>query len=142
MKTREFNIKVPIYVEMGKVKVRKMYLNLNLLRNRVAHINNNIKKEFKRVITPSLPIGVEYYEYYRLEYRLFLPNKLKRDVSNVCSIIDKNFGDSIVELGIVPEDNYHHLQDIHYKFGGYDVKGLGYCIVTVVEVHKDDMVPT
>ena len=135
----QFQVKVPIYAELGKVKKKKHYLNLNLLRNRVGHVNNNIKKEFKRIITPSLPIGEMHFEYYSLEYVLFIPNKLKRDVSNVCSVIDKNFGDTIVELGIVPEDNYYHLQSISYKLGGYDEKGKGYCIVTVKEQKYEDM---
>lgn len=137
-----FTLVVPIYVELGKVKKKKHYLNLNLLRNRLHHVNNNLKKQFKEIITPLLPVGKVYYEYYKLEYILFLPNKLKRDVSNVCSIVDKNFGDTIVELGIVPEDNYHHLQDVHYKLGGYDEKGEGYCIVTVTECKKENIIET
>lgn len=136
---KEFTIKAPIYVELGKVKKKKYYLNLNLLRNQVGHLNNNIKREYKRVLTPLLPIGKVYYEYYSLEYELWLPDGRKRDLSNICSIIDKNFGDAIVELGIVPEDNYYHLQDVHYRLGGYDEKGNGYCIITVKEVDYENM---
>ena len=136
---REFSAIVPIFVELGKVKKKKHYINLNLLRNRVHHINNNIKKEFKRIVTPLLPIGEMFFDYYSLEYELYLPNKLKRDISNICSIIDKNFGDTIVEVGLVPEDNYYHLQDVHYKLGGYDIRGEGYCKVTVKEQKYEDM---
>lgn len=129
----QFKIRVPIFVEMGKNKKKKYYLNLNLLRNRVAHLNNNIKKEFHREIVASLPKDT-YFEQFKVHYTLYLPNKLKRDVANVCSIIDKNFCDVLVSEGIVPEDNYYHLQEITYKLGGYDHKSVGYCDVIVTEV--------
>jgi hypothetical protein len=128
----EFTIKVPIYVELGKVKKKKYYLNLNLLRNQVAHLNNNIKKEFKRIVEPLIP--PIFYDKFELEYELYLPNKLKRDVSNVCSIIDKNFCDAFVELGHAPDDNYEYLQKITYKYGGMDEKKRGFCLITVRRV--------
>ena len=135
LKISEFTIKVPIFVELGKKKVKKYYLNLNLLRNRVGHLNNNIKREYKRVVAPLLPDV--YYEKFEIEYELFLPNKLKRDVANVCSIIDKNFCDVLVDEGKVPEDNYYHLQKVTYELGGYDPKAVGYCMATVKEVYKN-----
>ena len=136
---RQFKIKAPIYVELGKKKKKKYFLNLNLLRNQVGHLNNNIKIAYKTLLEPLLPIGEMYFEYYSLDYELFLPDSRRRDISNLCSIIDKNFGDSIVSLGIVPEDNYYHLQDVHYRLGGYDEKGKGYVIITVKEIKHEDM---
>ena len=135
LKCSEFTVKVPIWVELGKKKKKKYYLNLNLLRNRVGHLNNNVKKEFKRVVAPLLPDV--YYEKFEVVYELFLPNKLKRDVANVLSIIDKNFCDVLVAEKKVPEDNYYHLQKVTYKLGGYDPKAVGYCIVTVKERYKN-----
>lgn len=135
---KEFTIEAPIYVELGKKKVKKYYLNLNLLRNQVGHLNNNIKREYKRILEPLIPRKV-YYEKFEVEYELFLPNKLKRDVANVCSIIDKNFCDSFVELGHAPDDNYEYLQKVTYTYGGYDEKKRGYVLITVREVNDEDM---
>lgn len=130
----EFTIKAPIYVQLSKNKrnAKKYYLNLNLLRNQVGHLNNNIKKEYKRIVEPLIPPNV-YYNKFEVEYVLYLPNKLKRDIANVCSIIDKNFCDSFVELGHAPDDNYEYLQKVTYKYGGMDENKKGYVMITVRE---------
>jgi len=135
---KEFTIKMPIHVELGKTKKKKYYLNLNIMRNQVGHVINNTKKEYKRIAYGTLPTNV-YYENYSLIYELFLPNRLKRDVSNVCSVIDKFFNDALVELGIVPEDNYHYLRQITYKLGGYDEDRKGYVLITVKEEDYEEM---
>ena len=98
----EFTIKAPIWVELGKKKKKRYYLNLNLLRNQVGHLNNNIKTEYKRILTPLIPEGV-FYKYFSVDYEWFLPNKLKRDVANVCSIIDKNFCQIVLDQTICNE---------------------------------------
>lgn len=130
---REFTIRVPIYVTLGRVRKKKFYLNLNLLRNRVAHLNNNIKKEFKNIVAPLIPEGV-FYEKFTLHYELYLPNKLHRDISNVLSIVDKNFCDAFIESGHGIDDSYEYVQDIRYTYGGMDEDKEGYCLVTVKEV--------
>ena len=134
---KEFTIKAPIYVELGKAKKKKYYLNLNLLRNQVGHLNNNIKKSYKHILEPLIPDV--YYNKFSIDYELFLPNKLKRDISNVCSIIDKNFCDSFVELGHAPDDNYEFLQKVTYRYGGYDESKRGYVLITVKEIDDEDM---
>lgn len=133
---KEFTIKAPIYVELGKKKVKKYYLNLNLLRNQVGHLNNNIKREYKRILEPLIPRKV-YYEKFEVDYELFLPNKLKRDIANVCSIIDKNFCDSFIELGHGVDDNYEYLQKVTYRYGGMDENKKGYVLITVKEVPNE-----
>jgi len=128
----QFTIKLPISVEIGAKKKRKHYLNLNLFRNLHHHTNNNIKKEYKRLIEPLLPDV--HYGLWEVEYELFLPNKLKRDINNVCSVIDKNFCDAFVELGHAEDDNYEFLKKVTYMYGGMDENRKGYVLVTVKEV--------
>ena len=129
---KEFTIKAPIYVELGKAKKKKYYLNLNLLRNQVGHLNNNIKKEYKRIVEPLLPDV--FYNKFELDYELFLPNQLKRDISNVLSIVDKNFCDTFVETGHAHDDNYEYVQKVTYRYGGMDPNKKGYVLITVKEV--------
>ncbi|MBD3841944.1 MAG: hypothetical protein IE909_08675 [Campylobacterales bacterium] len=96
-------------------------------------MNNNIKKEFKNIVAPLIPEGV-FYEKFTLHYELYLPNKLHRDISNVLSIVDKNFCDAFIESGHGIDDSYEYVQDIRYTYGGMDEDKEGYCLVTVKEV--------
>jgi len=96
-------------------------------------MNNSLKKEFKRIVTPLLPTDTRY-EKFELEYKLYLPNLLKRDIANVLSITDKFFSDALVEAGIVPDDNYEHLTKVVYEFGGHDEDKRGYTDVIVKEI--------
>lgn len=137
--TFSFTIKVPIHVETGVKKKTKHYLNLNLFRNQTGHLNNDIKKIFKAIVVPMLPDL--FFETFELHYELFLPNKLKRDISNVLSIIDKNFSDAFVESGHAHDDNYDYLKTIVYTFGGYDEDKLGYALITVTGILGREFVP-
>jgi Holliday junction resolvase RusA-like endonuclease len=128
---------MPIHVELGKKKKRKYFLNLNIFRLQHGHVINNVKKEYHRIAEPLIP---RYkYKYIRLTYELYLPDRRKRDISNLCSVIDKNFCDSLVKVGVIEDDNYEFLQDVHYKYGGYDKSGRGYVLITVEKVEKKDM---
>ena len=126
-----FTVDIPLYLETGVKKKKRHYLNLNQYRNWPFHQSNNLKKEFKRVITPMIPDV--YYERFTVTYTVYLPNKLKRDISNICSVVDKFFVDALVELKKVPEDNYEHLPLITYKYGDITPKN-GKVVAHVQEV--------
>lgn len=130
---KEFSFSVPIYINIGKSKKKNHYINMNSARNWPFHLSNNLKKKFKAAIEDRLPTEI-CYSKYRLEYVIYLPNKLKRDIMNIGSMIDKFTNDALVELGIVEEDNYNHLQDVRFSYGGYDEEKEGYVIVTVIEL--------
>lgn len=129
-------IKVPIYVDTGKIKKKSRSINLNSYRNWQFTLSNNIKKKFKEIIKKDFPVVKKPISMYRLEYYLYLPNKRKADVSNICSIVDKFTNDALVEEGIVEEDNYQHLQDIRFMYDGYCENKEGYVIVKVIEVDE------
>ena len=125
---------VPLSIETGVNKKKKHYLNLNLYRNMPFHLNNNLKKEMKKLVS-SLGLGFKY-EKYNLLYRLYLPDKRLRDISNVCCVIDKYVCDALVEQGIVPEDNYQYLDKIVYTIGGVDTENPR-CEIEVWEVRDE-----
>jgi hypothetical protein len=133
---REFTVKMPISVELGKKKKKKYYLNLNIMRNQVGHLINNIKTEYARIAHSVLPNDGTFYEHFELEYVLWLPDYRKRDISNVLSIVDKNFCDALVSHGIVTDDNYEYLKKVTYKLGGIDEDRKGYVLITVKEVES------
>lgn len=114
----EIRYSLPLFIETGVRKKKKNYLNLNIYRNMPFHMNNQLKKMMKMVVAGACPKFK--FDKFELHYTLYLPNKLKRDISNVCSIIDKFQCDALVELGYVPEDNYEHLQLVTYSFGGVE----------------------
>ena len=122
---------LPLFIETGVKKKRKNYLNLNIYRNMPFHMNNNLKRDMKRIVAGACPPF--NYTCFELEYKLYLPNQMKRDISNVCSVIDKFQCDALVELGYVPDDNYDYLKKVTYLFGGID-RDKSRCEVTVTEV--------
>ena len=109
---------VPLFIEVGVRKKKRHYLNLNNYRNIPFHLNNNLKKAMKKIVND---LGLEFrYEKFNLVYRLYLPDSRLRDISNVCSVIDKYVCDALVENENLPDDNYTHLDKIIYEFGGID----------------------
>ena len=132
-KILEAKYKLPISIEVGKRRIKKKFLNLNLYRNAPFHENNTLKKKMKMIVAGAIEEPF-YFECFELYYTVFLPDIRRRDISNVLSIIDKYQCDALVELGYVPDDNYHHLKKVVYEFGGVDPNGKGYVEILVKEV--------
>ena len=130
-KNPEVTYDLPLFIETGIKKKKRHYLNINLYRNMPFHLNNNLKKEMKKIVGQVCPEF--FYPMFELEYKLFLPDKRKRDISNVCTVIDKYQCDALVELGYVIDDNYDYLKKITYIFGGIDTENPR-CEVKVMEV--------
>jgi len=130
---REFTVQMPISVEIGVRKKKRYYINLNIYRNKVGFLMNNVKKEYHRIAEPLIPTGMKFNQI-ELEYTLYLPNKLRRDISNVLSMVDKYFCDSLVTMVVIEDDNYHYLKKVTFKYGGYDEKQRGYVDILVREV--------
>ena len=130
----QMNIRLPIRVSLGVKKIKTYSLNLNAFRNWQHYLKNNIKQEFHRLVTPLIPTGKTYTKF-RLVYTLYVPDKRKVDIANVLSIVDKNFCDTLVETGVIEDDNYEHLQEITFRFGGISPKN-GYATVEVLPNDK------
>ena len=81
-----------------------------------------------------LPNDGTFYKKFELDYELWLPDTRKRDISNVLSIVDKNFCDALVSHDTVTDDNYEYLQKVTYRLGGVDDDRKGYVLITVKEV--------
>lgn len=103
----------------GKRKPKKLPLNLNHYRNAHFIQLNEMKKTFKELILPQLTFE-PYTEPVRIEYVLYVPTKRELDISNVLCIVDKYFCDALVESGKLIDDNFKHLVQVSYTFGGID----------------------
>ena len=53
-------------------------------------------------------------------YTYFNPSKRRADMENVCIVTNKFLQDAIVECGKIDDDNYNIIQEIVYRYGGYD----------------------
>lgn len=128
---KEIQIIIPIKVIMGVRKKKNVYLNLNVYRNMPHHQSNTLKKMYKEEVSKYLPTF--FYEKFSLDYKIYLPNKMKRDVMNIGAIVDKFFCDVLVELERVPDDNYTYLEKISFSYGGMDENKEGYVLATIKE---------
>jgi len=113
-------LSVPIRLEVGVNKKKTYYLNLNGYRNWQFQVNNQLKKLFKITVAEDVrnlePVGGPV----RITYSIFYPTKRVFDVDNIGTVISKFTMDSLVEFGILVDDNYNHVPEIVFEFGGVD----------------------
>ena len=53
-------------------------------------------------------------------YTVFFKDRRRRDIGNVLSIVDKFTCDSLVDNGILIDDNFKYIPEITFRFGGFD----------------------
>jgi len=122
-----------------KTKPDKRYmLNLNVYRNLNFIVNNQMKVAFSDKIRAVYDTQSELSEGcwltmcenkvrsllppppYRFTYTLFQESKRKTDVANVCCVVAKFAEDSLISLGIIPDDNHTVIPETIYRYGGVD----------------------
>lgn len=114
---QEWIVNSPLSISISKNK--KFALNLNTYRNAHYAILNKAKRQYEDYMSPKLD-NIPKLKACSLIYVLYVPTKRKVDVSNVCSVVDKFFSDTLVLNGKLEDDNYHYLKSITYRFGGID----------------------
>lgn len=114
-----FKLELPLFVTLGKRKPKKWYLNLNNYRNDHFQVLNNVKILYTQTSIDKLK-DLAHLNRCAIFYELYFPTEARRDVGNVCSIIDKFFSDALVDSGKLPDDDFTHLPTIIFNFGGID----------------------
>lgn len=112
-----YTIISPLRVPVTKTKF--FVLNLNDYRNRHYQVLNKAKVAYKDLLSDQIR-QLPSFEHIGLMLTLYTKDARLTDVSNVCSIHEKFFADALVELGKLPDDNYQHLPETGYRFGGID----------------------
>lgn len=112
---------LPLYVATSR---SKWWLNLNVLgRTHGKSIRAN-KKKYGKVVAAlletqnpgKLPTGTAFvFEYTYWNWR-----NARVDVENPCSVISKFVNDSLVEAGIIEDDDYTRVPVIVHRYGGVD----------------------
>lgn len=110
-------ISLPLSVPLSSKS--KFILNLNQYRNKHYLSLNRAKVTFKELVQDAIVLLPEM-DRVSLTYTVYPKTLQAFDVSNVCSVVDKFFCDALVELGKLPDDNYHHLAQINFRFGAVD----------------------
>ena len=107
----------PTKVLTGRKK--PFYLNMNAYRNAPYHTLSDAKNDYYELIKPSL-VGIPQLVQIRLSYILYTRNAQLCDTTNITSIVNKFFLDSLVKAEIIPDDNYNHVLNTADGFGGID----------------------
>ena len=128
-------ITMPLYIILAKSgKGKKYHINLNNYRNWHFIVSNNLKEAYKNLAIHELENTLTIQsEKVAITYVLFRGDKRKVDLTNVLSIHDKFFLDALVWLNCIPDDDVKHIDEIIFKYGGYD-KGKGRVEITINEV--------
>ena len=63
---------------------------------------------------------------------MFIKTKRKLDISNICSIVDKFFSDTLQHAGIIEDDNWKFINDVSFGFGGFSTEE--HVLVTITEI--------
>ena len=114
---------IPIMFNRCKTKKRNFWLNLNAYTQiaKNPHVRNSTKKMYEELIQPNIshlkPITGQFKVTYTI-YRDYVKSPVLFDLDNVVSIVSKYFMDTIVNAGIVVDDNYNHMVEVTIKYGG------------------------
>lgn len=68
----------------------------------------------------GLKKSLKKYTQVILVYTVHKGDARRYDVSNICSVHDKFFCDALVESGLLPDDNYKIISEVHYFSGDMD----------------------
>lgn len=66
---------------------------------------NNVKK-----------LNKKYYPI-QIHYTVYPATNRKFDVGNICCVVEKYFEDALTFYGIIEDDNYDYISDVHFHIG-------------------------
>lgn len=111
-----------IEIELPLPRIKKQIVSLNVYRNLNFWLKSKAKKDYAQIVNLKLrPFRRIKFDTPVITYTLYNKTKRRRDLSNFCSIIDKFFCDSLVDMKMIVDDDCTHLKEIDYRFGGYGV---------------------
>ena len=124
-----YQLDVPLRVKVGK---KWFACSMNNYRNAHHHILNQAKIEFQKQVQQQV-FALPQMDKVKIHYEFWYQDKRVHDLDNSLSVIAKFFSDSLVDAGIVSNDDYHHISQISASFGGLS-KDNPHCRVTITEV--------
>lgn len=113
-----FIVKSPLSVPVSKKK--SLSLNLNVYRNAYYQTLNKAKRVYETTLYEQLRELPFLAHIDSITYTLYPKTSRRCDVSNICSIVDKFFSDTLVKYGYIEDDDYKHISSIIYQYGCID----------------------
>jgi Holliday junction resolvase RusA-like endonuclease len=109
---------LPIY---GVVSAKKQNesLTLNWYRNAHYQSANAAKKRFKKMILPQLLALDSIETPIKIRYKYYAKRK-GTDLDNFCSVSRKFLQDSLVETGLIDDDNCEFIIKSSEEYAGID----------------------
>jgi len=110
---------LPTYTKGRGEDKKTNLLSLNVFRNLHHYSKNKVKQDYAdlvREFVKTLP----KYKKIQPKYTLYFNNNRKRDLDNYTFPIHKFLMDTLVEEGVLEDDNYDYVTGFSTKFGGID----------------------
>jgi Holliday junction resolvase RusA-like endonuclease len=109
---------LPIYGVVS-VKQPNKSLTLNWYRNAHYQSSDTAKKRFKKMILPQL-LALDAIETpIKIRYKYYAKRK-GTDLDNFCSVSRKFLQDSLVETGLIDDDNCEFIIKSSEEYAGID----------------------
>lgn len=106
-------VSLPLFVLINK-RLRKKWLTLNQYNQWHYQTKSNCKIKFKTDIMHLLDFKIE--GEVKIQYDYYAPDKRKRDLMNVVSVVDKFFQDALVEGGCIEDDNVSIVKQVNCRY--------------------------
>lgn len=110
-------VSAPLRVLVTKKKY--FVLNINQYRNAHYFTLNNAKVGYSKLIEEQVK-SLPQFNKVKLTFTYFPKDKRLNDLSNVLSIHDKFFCDTLVRHKKLPDDTYLQVCQVDYRFGEID----------------------
>ena len=121
MKNKKMYFEIDDFVMVGN---KKIMLNLNVYRNLHYQVNNKAKKIFKNnLISKNTELLTIKADRVIISYHIITYDNRKFDTMNIISVVDKYFLDALTGSGVIPDDDYSHVE--YNQVQTYKLKGEG-----------------
>lgn len=110
------SINVPYFITLKK---KRYSCNLNSYKNTHYRTTNEMKKEFKEIITDDV-LDLPTMEKIKVHFVMHYENNRVFDIDNFLSIVSKFSCDALVELGRLPDDNFKYITQVTGTVGAID----------------------
>lgn len=113
----DYKFTLPCYIKHGK---KNHPINLNWYRNAHHQVSNKVKIRFKQLIAPQFEGLPKIESKIHIKFVYFAARNNSPDLDNFTSVSKKFFQDSMVELGLIDDDNIHYIISTSEYYGGID----------------------